>query len=108
MIGPERYCTRGAAMMMTGHTSTTVPRRPEFSQHTLPHSSEEGAMRVDPQPGNLKNKVAAQEANKSLIRKKVPPSRSGAGLLLMDSSLNPISFNAEAIQILCYPDKLAK
>jgi len=26
----------------------------------------------------------------------------------MDSSLNPISFNAEAIQILGYPDKMGK
>jgi len=95
-------------MMMTGHTSPAVTRRPEFSQHTLPHSSDGGAVRVDPAPGNLKNKVAAREANESLTRKKVPPSRAAAGLLLMDSSLNPISFNAEAIQILGYPDKLAK
>ena len=94
--------------MMTGHTSPAVTRRPEFSQQTLPHSSREGAVRVEPPPGNLKNKVAAHEGNESLTRKKVPPSRSTAGLLLMDSSLNPISFNAEAIQILGYPDKLAK
>ncbi len=94
--------------MMTGHPSPAVTRRPEFSQQTLPHSSREGAVRVEPPPGNLKNKVAAREANESLTRKKVPPSRAAAGLLLMDSSLNPISFNAEAIQILGYPDKLAK
>src|SRR5467141_3761385 len=94
--------------MMTGHTSPAVTRRPELSQQTLPHSSREGAVRVEPPPGNLKNKVAAREANESLTRKKVPPSRSAAGFLLMDSSLNPISFNAEAIQILGYPDKMAK
>jgi hypothetical protein len=64
-------------------------------------------MRVDLPPGNLKNRVPAREGSESLTRKKVPPSRSAAGLLLMDSSLNPISFNAEAIQILGYPDKLA-
>src|SRR6266851_8471182 len=93
--------------MMTGHTSPAVTRRPEFSQPTLPHSSREGAVRVEPPPGNLKNKVAAREANESLTRKKVPPSRAAAGFLLVDSSLNPISFNAEAIQILGYPDKLA-
>jgi len=67
--------------MMTGHTSPAVTRRPEFSQQTLPHSSREGAVRVEPPPGNLKNKVAAREANESPTRKKVPPSRSAAGLL---------------------------
>ncbi len=94
-------------MITTGHTLAAVTRRPEFSQHTLRHSSEEAVMRVDLPPGNLKNRVPAREGNESLTRKKVPPSRSAAGLLLMDSSLNPISFNAEAIQILGYPDKLA-
>lgn len=95
-------------MMMTGQTSPAVTRRAEFSRHTFPQSSVEGAMRVDPAPGKQKNKVAADDVNESLTRKKVPPSRSAAGLLLMDSSLHPISFNAEAIQILGYPDKLAK
>ena len=65
-------------------------------------------MRVDLPPGSLKQRVPAREANESPSRKKVAPSRSAAGFLLMDSSLNPISFNAEAIQILGYPDKLTK
>jgi DNA-binding CsgD family transcriptional regulator len=65
-------------------------------------------MRVDLPPGGVKNRVPTREAEESLSRKKVPPSRSAAGFLLMDSSLNPISFNAEAIQILGYPDKMAK
>src|SRR5260370_24746335 len=64
-------------------------------------------MRVDLPPGGLKNRAATRETEEPLTRKKVPPSRSAAGFLLMDSSLNPISFNAEAIQILSYPDKLA-
>jgi DNA-binding CsgD family transcriptional regulator len=63
-------------------------------------------MTVGLAPGTLTNRVPAHEANKLLARKKVPPTRSPAGFLLMDSSLNPISFNAEAIQILSYPDKL--
>jgi DNA-binding CsgD family transcriptional regulator len=104
---PRNY-TRGAAMMITGHTSAAVTRRPEFREHTLSHSPDETAMRVDLPPGSLKNKIPAREANESLTRNKMPPSRSVAGLLLMDSSLNPISFNAEAIQILGYPEKLAK
>jgi DNA-binding CsgD family transcriptional regulator len=35
----------------------------------------------------------------------VPSPRSAAGFLLLDSSLRPISFNAEAVQVLSYPDK---
>lgn len=110
-LGPNdqaaKNCTGGAAMM-TGHTSLAVTVRPEFSECALPHSSEEAAMRVDLLPGSLKNRVPSHEANESPSSKKVPPSRPTAGFLLMDSSLNPISFNAEAIQILGYPDKLEK
>ena len=39
-------------------------------------------------------------------RKAIAPN-SVAGFLLIDTSLNPISFNEEAIQILSYPDNLA-
>ncbi len=39
-------------------------------------------------------------------RKAIAPN-SVAGFLLLDTSLNPISFNAEAIHILSYPDNLA-
>ena len=46
-----------------------------------------------------------QTANQLLSGREVASTRSVAGFLLMDSSLNPISFNAEAIQILSYPDK---
>jgi DNA-binding CsgD family transcriptional regulator len=48
-------------------------------------------------------RVPPYEANELLTGKKAPPSKSAAGFLLMDSSLNPISFNAEAIRILSYP-----
>ena len=94
--------------MMTGHASLAVTVRPEFRVSTLSHSSEEPAMRVDLPPGSLKNRVPSREIEESLTRKKVPPSSSAAGFLLMDSLLNPISYNAEAIQILGYPDKMAK
>src|SRR5258708_22964896 len=94
--------------MMAGHTSLSVIVRPEFRVHTLSHSSEEPAMRVDLPPGSLKNRVPSREIEESLTRKKVPPSSSAAGFLLMDSLLNPISYNAEAIQILGYPDKVSK
>jgi DNA-binding CsgD family transcriptional regulator len=94
--------------MMTGHTSLAVAVRPEFRVYPLSHSSEEPAMRVDLPPGGLKDRVATPATGESLSRKKVPPSKSAAGFLLMDSSLNPITFNAEAIQILSYPEKIAK
>jgi DNA-binding CsgD family transcriptional regulator len=63
------------------------------------------AMSAMPQPEMLK-KVSVGETNKSVMKKLVPP-RSVAGFLLTDSLLNPISFNAESIQILNYPEKLA-
>ncbi len=93
--------------MMTGHASLAATVRPEFKVYTLSHSLEEPAMGVDLPPRSLKNRVPTRETEESLTRKKVPPSRSAAGFLLMDSSLNPVSFNAEAIQILSYPEKLA-
>ena|SRR2546428_5281084 len=37
----------------------------------------------------------------------VPPPRTAVGVLLLDSSLRPAAFNAEAIRILCYPSQLA-
>jgi len=94
--------------MMTGHTSLASTVRPEFRVYPLSHSSEEPAMGVDVPSQNLRNRVPTREAEESLSRKKVPPSRSSAGFLLLDSLLNPISFNAEAIQILGYPDKMGK
>jgi DNA-binding CsgD family transcriptional regulator len=101
------HCTGGAAMI-TGQVSLAVRLRPEFRVCSLAPSSEEAALRIELQPGSLKNRAPVREENESVSGKKVPPSRSAAGFLLLDSSLNPISFNTEAIQILGYPDKLAK
>lgn len=55
-----------------------------------------------------KTQAEHQDANGLLSRRGVVSARSVAGFLLMDSSLNPISFNAEAIQILSYPEKPPK
>jgi len=62
-------------------------------------------MNLVPQPGRLK-KVSIGEREESLTEKLTPP-KSVAGFMLTDFLLNPISFNAEAIQILSYPEKLA-
>ena len=53
------------------------------------------------------NAVSGVEPNATPTKQKGPSSRSAAGFLLMDTSLNPISVNAEAIQILSYPDDFA-
>jgi DNA-binding CsgD family transcriptional regulator len=63
------------------------------------------AMSVVPQRGRLKD-VSVSENDEPLAEKQTP-SRSVAGFLLTDFLLNPISFNAEAIEILSYPEKLA-
>jgi|ERR1700730_13606748 DNA-binding CsgD family transcriptional regulator len=94
-------------MMRTGHVSAAVKRRPEFSVHAPPHISEEDAMKVALPPRSQKKRVPAHEENELLTGRKAPSSRSAAGFLLLDSSLNPISFNAEATQILSYPENVA-
>jgi DNA-binding CsgD family transcriptional regulator len=78
------------------------------AQETLqlePDDANRGGTSVVPQRGRLNN-IRAREKDEALTAK-VTPSRSIAGFLLTDFFLNPISFNAEAIQILSYPDKLA-
>ena len=57
-------------------------------------------------PVKAKN-FSAPRADEPLPKKAVSPPRTAAGLLLTDSSLCPVSFNAEAIEILSYPAKLA-
>ena len=51
-------------------------------------------------------KISTARADGSLPKGASPP-RTTAGFLLTDSALCPVSFNAEAIEILSYPDKLA-
>jgi len=40
-------------------------------------------------------------------KKNIAPRRAAVGFLLLDASLRPLSFNAEAIQVLGYPDTIA-
>jgi len=47
-------------------------------------------------------------AERLATQKRMSPPKSAAGFLLMDSSLSPVSFNAEAVQILGYPDNARK
>jgi DNA-binding CsgD family transcriptional regulator len=52
-------------------------------------------------------KIPAAQADQSLPSQGVSPPKTTAGFLLMNSALCPVSFNAEAVEILSYPDKLA-
>jgi DNA-binding CsgD family transcriptional regulator len=52
-------------------------------------------------------KISAAQADEAVLKKGVSPAKTAAGFFLMDTSLRPVSFNDEAIEILCYPNKLA-
>jgi DNA-binding CsgD family transcriptional regulator len=62
-------------------------------------------MKASPSP--KLEKISATETTKLLASQKLARPWSPAGILLLDSSLNPVSFNAEAIQILSFPEKPA-
>jgi len=87
--------------------AAAVKRHPGFSVSAPPHISEEDTMNVVLPPRSQNKKVSAHEENELLNKRKAPSSTSAAGFLLLDSSLNPITFNAEATQILSYPEKVA-
>lgn len=57
-----------------------------------------------PRPGPS----AAVGVGRPLATRSMSPTRSVVGFVLMDSTLNPIFINAEAKQILNYPDRCAK
>lgn len=57
-------------------------------------------------PLTVKN-ISAAQAHESVLKKGESPPKTAAGFFLTDSSLRPVTFNAEAIEILSYPDKLA-
>jgi DNA-binding CsgD family transcriptional regulator len=67
-----------------------------------PSSSIHGQTSDGSQTGRRKADLAAGDASK--IRKGERMQTPTTGFILMDSSQNPIAFNAEAVQILCYPD----
>jgi|SRR5437016_131978 len=61
----------------------------------------------DSSPPLTVKKISAAQANEFVPKKGESAPKTAAGFLLMDASLRPVSFNAEAIEILSYPDKLA-
>jgi DNA-binding CsgD family transcriptional regulator len=46
-------------------------------------------------------------ASAPAVKRPTPMRASTTGFVLIDSSQNPVAFNPEAVQILCYPDKPA-
>jgi len=67
--------------------------------------SESSTVKTGARVGVLKS-ISAFETNQSPAKRKAYPPKLGVGFLLVDSSLSSISFNAEAIHILGYPDKV--
>jgi len=61
----------------------------------------------NPSPPRITKYVSAVPADESVPKKGESALKTAAGFLLMDSSLRLLSFNAEAVEILNYPDKLA-
>jgi len=91
------------------HTPSSLlsdTQRMNFKARPLQNTLQRAAVRAAPPP--LSPRVVSDgEADKPIANEKLRPANSTTGFLLMDSSLSPISFNNEAIEILSYPDKPA-
>ncbi len=92
--------------MLMNRSSLSVAQHANFRAYPFRNTLRESAVGAAPPPLRPTSTLAA-EATESLATKKAPPPKSAVGFLLMDSALNPISFNTEATQILGYPDKFA-
>lgn len=90
--------------MHIDYSSLGPPQR--LKAYPPPHSLQVAAVTSAPPPLNPKT-VPAVGAERPLNGKKAPHSSSSSGFLLMDSALNLISSNVEAVQILNYPAKPA-
>src|SRR5229473_6544116 len=97
----ERHHKRGHAMEST-HSMELESGMNEFCVGQLSQS------RASASPPRVKKISTAQAEELATKKKVVSAPKSAAGFLLMDSStLRPLSFNAEAVQILGYPDDVA-
>jgi DNA-binding CsgD family transcriptional regulator len=103
-IGAEKRGTRSTTMLID-RSSLSVARHMNIKVYPLRDILQESAVKAAPPPLRV-TRISSAAANEPL-KKKAPPPKSAIGFLLLDSLLNAISFNAEATQILSYPDKLA-
>ena len=88
---------------MTGEDNL-VAQQPSFMGSRCRNLSQEAPSGAS-SPGP--DTVSAAGANESLAKRIGAAHKPAAGLLLMDSSLNLISFNTEAMKVLSYPENLA-
>jgi DNA-binding CsgD family transcriptional regulator len=89
--------------MLTNQSRTSDTGGTSFKANRLRNFLQEEAKT---QTAGLKG-VSVREPDKRATMEKVSPPWTVAGFVLMDSSLSPISFNAEALEILVYPNKPA-
>ncbi len=85
--------------MESTHSMELEPGTNEFCAGRLSQS------RPSASPPRVKE-ISAAQAEELAAKKGVTAPKSTAGFLLIDSSLRPVSFNAEAVQILGYPDNV--
>src|SRR5439155_11013747 len=58
-------------------------------------------------PPRERQRTSVRTYLEAAAKKNIAPRRAADGFLLLDASLRPLSFNAEAIQVLGYPDTIA-
>ncbi len=80
----------------------SVAQRANFSAYARPNILQKADLRAIARPTSPKAE-SVDDANESLAEKNLPRPTPGVGLLVMNSSLFPMSFNPEAVQILSYP-----
>jgi DNA-binding CsgD family transcriptional regulator len=95
-----------STIMPGDHSSLSLAQHANLKTCPPRNTLQESAVRAA-HPPLIPQSISAAETNESLKQRKVLPPKSATGFLLMDSLLNLISFNGEAVQILNYPEKFA-
>src|SRR2546423_1699186 len=91
--------------MATSPMPLSIPLGPALSEFASLNHAPEEAVQTGLERETIGERPAQKGAANWLSLPNVTP-KAGSGFLLVDSSMNPISFNAEAMQILSYPEKL--
>jgi DNA-binding CsgD family transcriptional regulator len=93
--------------MQMGDVSSSFAEEPTFAVHMLLDTFRGSTVRNASHASGLK-RISGTGMIASPAKSKVPSPKSVVGFLLLDSSLNPIFFNNEALRILSYPDQCAE
>ncbi len=94
---------RKSVPMLTNQSRPSDSRGTSFKANLLQNFLQPEVKAQAPEP----KRVSVRAADKRSGMEKLSPPWTVAGFVLMDTSLNPISFNAEAVEILGYPNKPA-